>query len=259
VQTTCTLLLVLAMVVPNRGLALTEEGQGNKLQARVAQANVHARGCTARPQPAEIEPLGHEGLLGVYRLCACPRGVGVKGIVSGPQRGYQEQDERCERELHNHVQTCGEERKGEDVLGLSVALCFLEHPLVVDGNGYGEEVPRLVSCVLIRGECRLGPYHRQMSDPLISIDLSRVWSASFFSSLVYASSGITRWSSKVFRLFLRRLRRRSRLLSPVSSSSSSPSALMSSSSKSLLSLPESDWSASDEYSSPSSSAMWSEW
>ena len=68
-----------------------------------------------------------------------------------------------------------------------------------------------------------------------------------------------RWSSNVFLLFLLRRLRLSLLVSPVSSSSSSPSLLMSSSSKSSLSLrdSESEWSASDECSSPSS-GMWSE-
>jgi len=101
-------------------------------------------------------------------------------------------------------------------------------------------------------------YHSAISTPLMSIDRSRFWSASFFSSLVYVSVvGTMRWSSSVLRLFLRRRRRRSRLVSPVSSSSSSPSALMSSSSRSVLSLRESV-SEPDEPSSSPSSAMWSE-
>lgn len=101
-------------------------------------------------------------------------------------------------------------------------------------------------------------YHNPISTALISIDLIRFWSASFFSSLVYVSAvGTMRWSSSVFLLFLRRLRRLSLFVNPVSSSSSRPSALMSSSSKSVLSLgeSESERSASDEYSSSPSSAM----
>jgi hypothetical protein len=101
-----------------------------------------------------------------------------------------------------------------------------------------------------------------MSTPLIVMDRMRFWSASFFSSLVYVSVvGTMRWSSRVFRLFLRRRLRLSRFVKPVSSSSSSPSPLMSSSSRSVLSLreSESERSASDEWSSSSpSSEMWSE-
>jgi hypothetical protein len=69
----------------------------------------------------------------------------VEGVVSGSQRGYEEQDKRCERKLDDHVQTRREQREGKDVLRLTIALFFLEHPFVVDGYGDGEEVPVLVS------------------------------------------------------------------------------------------------------------------
>ena len=97
-------------------------------------------------------------------------------------------------------------------------------------------------------------YQSPMSTPLISMERISVWSAIFFSSLVYVLVGTMRWSNSVFRLFLRRRRRRSPLVSPVSSSSSSPSPLISPSSKSVLSLGDSDSerSASDGDCSPSS-------
>ena len=61
--------------------------------------------------------------------------------MSWSERRNGEQNERCEGELDHHVQTCGEEREWEDVLGFAFAFVHLEHPLVVDGNGDGEEVP----------------------------------------------------------------------------------------------------------------------
>lgn len=153
------------------------------------------------------------------------------------------------------MQACCEERKWKDVLGLAVALGFLEHPFVVDRYRNGEEVPRHISWAeTARG---VVSYHRPIRAPLTSMDLSKFWSASFFSSFVYVSSGTMRWSSNVFLLFLLRRLRLSLLVRPVSSSSSSPSALMSSRSGSSLSESESERSAPDEDSSPSS-AMWSE-
>lgn len=92
----------------------------------------------------------------------------------------------------------------------------------------------------------------------MSMDFRRFWSAIFFSSLVYVSSGAIRWSSKVFLLFLLRRLRLSLLVRPVSSSSSSPSALMSSLSCSSLSLGESESERSAPDDSGPSSAMWSE-
>lgn len=67
--------------------------------------------------------------------------MGVEGVVSRSEGGYHEQYERCERELYDHVQTRREEREWKDVLRLAVPFFLLEHPLVVDGYGDGEEVP----------------------------------------------------------------------------------------------------------------------
>ena len=69
----------------------------------------------------------------------------VKGVMSWSKGGYEKQNERRESKLHNHVQACGEQRKWEDILGLAVVLGLLEHPFVVDGNGYGEEIPGIGS------------------------------------------------------------------------------------------------------------------
>ena len=93
-----------------------------------------------------------------------------------------------------------------------------------------------------------------MSSALINMDCITFWFAIFSSSFVKCTSlGTMRWSSSVFRLFLRRLRRRSPPVSPVSSSSCSPSALMLSSSRWSLSVLSDDAeSLSDEPSSPSS-------
>ena len=89
---------------------------------------------------------------------------------------------------------------------------------------------------------------------LMASDWNKVWLAAFSSSFVNLTSETTRWSSNVFLRFLRLRRRRSRPVRPVSSSSSRPSLLMSSSSKSVLSVwaDESEWSESDDLSSPSS-------
>jgi hypothetical protein len=143
---TCTLLLTLASITVLRARTRTEESQRDELQARVAQTNVHAGGCAARPNSAKIEPLRHEGLLGVHGLYAGARCMGVQRVVARSEGGDGEEHERREGELDDHVQTCREQGEGEDVLRLAIALFLLEHPLVVDGDGDGEEVPVRVSC-----------------------------------------------------------------------------------------------------------------
>lgn len=84
---------------------LTEKSQSDKFQTCVPQPDIHAGRCSTGTNAGKIEPFRHERFLGVRRFFAGTRGVGVKGIVAWPKRGYHEQNERCERKLDHHMQT----------------------------------------------------------------------------------------------------------------------------------------------------------
>ena len=80
--------IVVSRVLRNEISSLTEKCQRDELQARIAQANVHASGRTARAESAEVEPFGHKRLVWVQGLHTRAGSVRVKGIVSRSKGGY---------------------------------------------------------------------------------------------------------------------------------------------------------------------------
>ena len=70
-----------------------------------------------------------------------------------------------------------------------------EHPLVVDGDGEGENVPKRGFGLATRRGAWWelgGAYHNRINNPLMAISLITFWSASFRSSFVISDSLATR-------------------------------------------------------------------